>query len=102
MEKTQFLYYAYIGGFVGAGIVSCWGALLAQRRNRPQGKWAFICFLTGLIGLFTLGCSKNLDVDKDGYIEEDDTLGNVMIVLAVIWTFIILFITYRFLNLIWK
>lgn len=81
METTQLI---QIGWLVGCTLVAVWGAALAKRRNRGAGKWFCICWLTGLIGLITLAVSKTLDYDEEIDFKETDTLGNVMVVVALL------------------
>lgn len=81
METTQLI---QIGWLLGCTLVAIWGAALAKRRNRNAGKWFFVCWLTGLIGLITLAVSKTLDYDEETDFQETDLLGNIMLVIGLL------------------
>jgi len=90
--ETQQLFQ--IGWQIGAIIVAIWGAALAKRRNRSAGKWFFICWATGLIGLVTLAVSKTLAYDEDLDFKKTDTLGNIMIVISLLWVGVNVYLGY--------
>lgn len=61
------------------------GYCMAQRKNRMGWLWAIICLFSGLLGLIVVGCSKPLDYDEELDYKENETLGWVMLVIAIIW-----------------
>lgn len=76
MNQLFFLLPIFVGTFIAIA-----GYALARRRNRCGWIWAINCFLSGLLGLLILSCSKNLDPDQDKY----DNLGGIMFVVSCIY-----------------
>ncbi len=90
-----FLVYCAALGIIIPLLFGWAGFNKAKRKNRSPLMWGAICLLTGLIGYIVLCCSSTLDYDEElGYVTEDDMLGYVMMLLALVWTAFIFWINY--------
>lgn len=92
METSQLF---QIGVLIGAVLVAIWGYLLAEKRNRKKWLWFFICFLSGLFGLITLAVAKPIEYDEELDYLDTDTLGNIMIWIALAFAGFQAYMTYQ-------
>ena len=61
------------------------GYSLAKKRNRRGWLWFINCWLTGLLGIIVLACSKSLEYDEELDYAEEETLGWVMLFISLFW-----------------
>ena len=92
METSQLF---QIGLLFGSLLVAIWGYTLAEKRNRKKWLWFFICLFTGLFGLITLAVAKPLEYDEELDCSDTDTLGNVMIWIALAFAAFQAYTTYQ-------
>lgn len=90
-----FLVYCTALGYIIPLLIGWAGFNKAKKKNRSPLMWGIICWLTGLMGYIVLSCSSTLDYDEElGFVTEDDTLGSVMMGLALLWAAFLLWILY--------
>jgi putative effector of murein hydrolase len=72
-------------GLVAPIFIAIGAYCLAKKKNRNGWLWFINCLCTGLLGLLVLICSKPLDYDEDLDFIETDTLGYIMLIIAIVW-----------------
>ena len=82
-------------GLVAPIFIAIGGYNLAKKKNRNGWLWFVNCLCTGLLGLLVIGCSKQLDYDEDLDYTETDTLGYIMLFIAILWFGITFWLGYQ-------
>lgn len=78
-------------GVVAPFFIAIAGYCVAKKRNRKGWLWFIICLFSGLLGLIVVACSKTLDYDEELDFQESETLGWVMLIIAIIWLIICIY-----------
>ncbi|MDE6535249.1 MAG: hypothetical protein K2K82_04475 [Muribaculaceae bacterium] len=90
-----FLVYCTALGYIIPMLFGWAGYNKARRKHRVPLLWGIVCWLTSLIGYIVLCCSSSLEYDEElDFTTESDTLGYVMLILALSWTAFLLWINY--------
>jgi hypothetical protein len=72
---TWFWIGFWIGVIGGCLLWGVFGALLAERKGEPLGKWYVICALTGVVGLSVLACTPRRHAGQAAIAPVPDDLG---------------------------